>query len=131
LSFVDAVRSALSKYATFSGRARRSEYWWFVLFNLIVSVVARLVDAAAFGTSTAYLTIIVALALLLPGLAVAVRRLHDIGKSGWWILLALVPIVGAIVLIVWAAKEGEAADNAYGSSPKAQFAPTEAGLAEA
>jgi uncharacterized membrane protein YhaH (DUF805 family) len=131
LSFVDAVRSALSKYATFSGRARRSEYWWFVLFNIIVSVIARLIDAAVFGESTGYLTIIAALALFLPGLAVTVRRLHDIGKSGWWVLLALVPIVGAIVLIVWAAKEGDAADNAYGPSPKAAFTTTDAGLAEA
>jgi uncharacterized membrane protein YhaH (DUF805 family) len=131
LSFVDAVRSALSKYATFSGRARRSEYWWFVLFNIVVSIVARLIDSAVSSQSVGFVSIIVGLALFLPGLAVSVRRLHDIGKSGWWILFGLIPIIGVIMLIVWYAKEGEASDNAYGPSPKAQVLPGDAGLAEA
>lgn len=114
MSFVDAVKSVLSQYIGFSGRARRSEYWYFVLFNLLVSVVAALIDAAI-GTSI--LQIVVALALFLPGLAVAIRRLHDTGRSGWWIFIALVPIVGFILLIVWNATDSEG-DNEYGPSPK-------------
>ena len=116
MSFVEAVRTVLSKYATFSGRARRAEYWWFTLFALIVYVLAALVDSAS-GSQVA--TIVAIVALILPSIAVAVRRLHDTGRSGWWWLLVLIPIVGPIVLIVFAATEGTHGENEYGADPKA------------
>ena len=89
----------LSKYAEFNGRARRSEYWYFALINILITVVIYLVDFSigAFGA----LGIIYALGLLIPSLAVAVRRLHDTGRSGWTILLALIPIVGVIILLIF------------------------------
>ena len=120
MSFPDAVRSVLSKYATFSGRARRSEYWWYVLFYAILAILASIIDSAM-GTDpgrTGIVGTILGLALLLPSIAVSVRRLHDTGRSGWWLLLALVPIVGAIVLIVWYCQDSHG-DNQYGPSPKA------------
>jgi uncharacterized membrane protein YhaH (DUF805 family) len=110
-----AVQSVLSQYVGFSGRARRSEYWWFFLFNLIIAIAVAIVDAAIGST---ILGILVTLALLLPGIAVTIRRLHDTGRSGWWILIALVPLIGAIVLIVFACQDSQAGVNQYGPSPK-------------
>jgi len=115
MSFADAVRSVLTKYVTFTGRARRSEFWWFGLFALIVYVVAAIIDAAA-GISV--FTIIVALALFLPSLAVTVRRLHDTGRSGWWILIGLIPLVGGLVLLVFECQDSQPGSNNYGPSPK-------------
>jgi uncharacterized membrane protein YhaH (DUF805 family) len=111
----DAVRSVLTKYATFSGRARRSEYWWFYLAYVIVSIVASIIDGLLGVT---VLTIIVSLGLLIPTLAVSVRRLHDIGKSGWWLLIGLIPLVGAIILIVFACQDSQPGTNQWGPSPK-------------
>jgi uncharacterized membrane protein YhaH (DUF805 family) len=113
----------LKKYAVFSGRARRKEYWMFVLFNVIISIVLSVIDQLI-GTcngTTGYglLSGIYSLAVLLPSLGVAVRRLHDTDRSGWWILIALVPIVGFIILIVFTAMEGTAGDNKHGPDPKA------------
>jgi uncharacterized membrane protein YhaH (DUF805 family) len=115
MNFGEAVKSALSKYATFSGRARRSEYWYFFLFNLIVSVVTGIIDAAIGNLA---LGIIVGLALLLPGLAVGVRRLHDTDRSGWFLLLGLIPLVGIIILIVFFCQDSKPGTNAHGPSPK-------------
>jgi uncharacterized membrane protein YhaH (DUF805 family) len=115
MTFADAVRSVLTQYATFTGRARRSEFWWFVLFNAMVSVVVSIIGSAA---HTSILSTIVSLALLLPGLAVSVRRLHDTGRSGWWVLLDLVPLVGWIVLLVFCAQDSQPGTNAHGPSPK-------------
>jgi uncharacterized membrane protein YhaH (DUF805 family) len=117
MSFPDAVRSGLQNYVNFSGRARRSEYWWFVLFYVIVLVVARILDGVI-GMSPLLYTV-AALALLLPSLGLAVRRLHDTNRSGWWILLGLIPIIGSIILIVFMVGEGTPGDNQYGPSPKA------------
>lgn len=120
MSFAEAVRSVLSKYVTFNGRARRSEYWWFALFYVILAIVASIIDASM-GTDagrTGPVTSILSLVLLLPSLAVGVRRLHDIGRKGWWILLGLIPLVGTIILIVWFCKDSDAGPNAYGPSPK-------------
>ena len=104
MSFPEAVQTVLTKkYADFSGRARRSEFWWFALFNAIGSPI---------------LGLIVSLALLLPGLAVAARRLHDTGRSGWWLLLIFVIVIGWIVLLVFYVTEGQPGDNQYGPSPK-------------
>ena len=111
----EAVRTVLSKYADFTGRARRSEFWWFYLANIIASAVAGLIDQA-FGFPL--LQVIVGLGLLIPGLAVGARRLHDTGRSGWWQLLALVPLVGIILLIVWWATDSEPRPNQHGAPPK-------------
>lgn len=123
LSFGQAVESALKqKYATFTGRARRSEYWFFVLFSVIVYVVATILDSVlglTFGDlSYGVLYCLSALALLLPSLAVVIRRLHDIGRSGWWILIALVPFIGGLVLLVFACLDSQPQANKYGPSPK-------------
>ncbi|MFG2961796.1 MULTISPECIES: DUF805 domain-containing protein [unclassified Streptomyces] len=105
----------LKKYAVFSGRARRQEYWMFFLFNVIISivlaVVGRVIGFSALG-------LIYSLAVFLPGLGVAVRRLHDTGRSGWAILIALIPLIGTIILIVWLASEGKPEQNQYGTNPK-------------
>ena len=112
----------MKKYADFSGRARRSEYWYFVLFNIIFLIIAMVLDNVL-GTTIASLPygafyFIYALAVFLPGLAVAVRRLHDVGKSGWFMFIALIPLVGAIWLLVLYFTEGDAGTNEYGSNPK-------------
>ncbi len=112
----------LKKYAVFSGRARRKEYWYFFLFSLIISIVLAVVDGVT-GSFSAEAGVgllggIYALAVLIPGLAVSVRRLHDTGRSGWWLLIALIPVIGAIVLLVFMVLEGKLDTNQYGSNPK-------------
>ena len=113
---------ALKKYAVFSGRSRRMEYWYFVLFNIIVGVVLALIDMLI-GTFSAMSNIgllsgIYSLAVLIPTLAVMVRRLHDIDRTGWWILINLIPLVGTIVLLVFALTPGTPGSNRYGPDPK-------------
>ncbi|MFJ3903811.1 DUF805 domain-containing protein [Streptomyces sp. NPDC090025] len=110
----------LKKYAVFNGRARRQEFWMFALFNILALIIVAVIDAAL-GTYP-LLYAIYGLAVLLPGLGVTVRRLHDTGRSGWWILIDLIPLVGAIILIVFLATEGDAHDNAHGPNPKAAVA---------
>jgi uncharacterized membrane protein YhaH (DUF805 family) len=105
----------LKKYAVFSGRARRQEYWMFFLFSVIASIVLAIIDAIL-GTSI--LQWLYVLATLIPSLAVGVRRLHDTNRSGWWVLISLVPIVGTIILIVFMASEGNPEENAHGPNPK-------------
>lgn len=104
-------------YADFNGRARRQEYWMFVLFNAIITVVLGVVDQLV-GTG-GFLGGIYGLAVLVPGIAVAVRRMHDIGKSGWLLLVALIPVVGWIIVLIWLIKEGDKGDNMFGADPKA------------
>ncbi|MBD5216201.1 MAG: DUF805 domain-containing protein [Bacteroidales bacterium] len=117
VTFEQAVRSAIQQhYCDFNGRASRSEYWWYVLFTVILSVIIQAFGVISSDVSL-YLGAIVNLALLLPGLSLCVRRLHDINKSGWFILLGLIPIVGAIILIVWFCKESEMQPNQYGPVP--------------
>lgn len=114
MTFKESIITCIQyKYADFKGRASRSEYWYFFLFNFLVGFTASLIDSFVFGNSP-ILYLIVILGLFIPGLAVGVRRLHDIGKSGWWILIALIPIVGIIVLIVFYSKRGEEGANEYG-----------------
>jgi uncharacterized membrane protein YhaH (DUF805 family) len=115
----------LRKYAVFSGRARRREYWFFALFNFIISLVLVALDFL-FGTidpqaGAGLLSGLYALAVLIPSLAVSVRRLHDTGRSGWWLLIALVPLIGAIVLLVFFVTDSEAGANQYGPNPKASW----------
>jgi uncharacterized membrane protein YhaH (DUF805 family) len=120
----EAVRTVLSKYVDFSGRARRSEYWYWILAVLIVDVVVTIIDLAL---DTGVLALLLTLATFLPSLAVSVRRLHDIGRSGWWLLIGLVPLVGAILLLVWACSDSEPKTNAWGPSPKGGVAPGDYG----
>ena len=113
---------ALKKYADFNGRARRREYWFFVLFNIIISIVLTVCDVVL-GTynaaaSIGILTGIYTLAVLIPGIAVSVRRLHDTGRSGWWLLIVLVPLIGWIVLLIFMLIDSQPGQNAYGPSPK-------------
>jgi len=101
------------RYAVFEGRAGRAEYWWFFLANFLISLVLQGLGRGA--SILAIVSLIYSLALLIPGLAVAVRRLHDTDKSGWWILISLVPLVGIIVLIVFLATDGDPGANQYGN----------------
>lgn len=121
LGFVEAIKICLTeKYCDFNGRARRSEYWWFCLGNMIVSYLGGFIGGML-GTTAYYIILaVICLALLLPGLGVMVRRLHDIGKSGWLVLLSFIPLVGAIILIVWCCKDSDRGQNQYGPSPKYQ-----------
>ena len=109
----------LKNYVGFSGRARRQEYWMFALINVIILIV---LDVIALAAKFPELSLVYGLAVLLPSLAVSFRRLHDLGKSAWWLLIGIVPLVGAIVLIVLTATEGVRGDNAYGPDPKAAVA---------
>lgn len=127
MTFTQAVRAALSKYATFGGRALRSEYWWWVLFYFLVMVVVGFVDAAVIAPmlgSEAFseeasrpLGFIASLALLLPGLAVGARRLHDIDRTGWWLLIGFIPLIGLIVLIYFFIQRGTDGPNRFGAAP--------------
>jgi uncharacterized membrane protein YhaH (DUF805 family) len=122
MSFTAAVASALRQYATFTGRARRAEYWWFFLFTALVSFVAGLVDAA-FGTIDSSASIglvgaLASLALFLPSLAITVRRLHDVDRSGWWVLAFLIPLVGFVLWLVLMCSDSNPQANRFGPSPK-------------
>ena len=112
----------LQHYADFNGRARRSEYWYFVLFNFIVSILIGLLLGVIAGVlnvpALVYLAYLWSLAVFIPSLAVSVRRLHDIGRSGWWLLLSLIPLVGAIILIIWYCTDSQPGANQYGPNPK-------------
>ena len=110
---------ALRKYAEFDGRAHRTAFWMFTLVNVIISVILTIVDAVL-GTGGDYggvLSGLYGLAMIVPSLAVGARRLHDIGRTGWWQLLALIPLIGIIVLIVWWATEGGKTPNEWGGAP--------------
>lgn len=129
MNFQQAVTAYFQNYANFNGRARRSAYWWVALFNVIVGIVAGMLDrilGLAYTMSTAAgpmslgygpIYTIVLLALLVPSLALSVRRLHDRDKSGWWLLIGLIPIVGAIILLVWFCLKGTAGQNRFGADP--------------
>ena len=119
MTFVEAVKKCLSNYFKFSGRALRSEFWWFYLFTFLVQTASGIIDGALSGNyyENGYVQALTSLALLIPGLAVGSRRLHDRNLSGWWQLLAIVPIVGWILLIVWWILEGEDSENRFGPPP--------------
>lgn len=131
MGLVEAVKSVFGNYATFSGRARRSEYWFFYLFNLIAvfvfMIVASIIGAifgggkgAAGGLAVGYvLYILYGLAAFIPSLAVAVRRLHDTNRSGWNLLWCLLPFVGGIVVLVFMVMDSTPGENQYGANPKA------------
>jgi len=121
---------AYRRYAQFEGRSDRKEFWYYVLFYVIVSAILSVIDNVLFGGRTfeasgtnwsahadGPLTSIFGLASLIPSISVSVRRLHDIAKSGWWVLLWFIPLVGWIFLLIWYCKKGDPVANAYGEPP--------------
>jgi len=117
MQFPEAVQSGFSNYVNFSGRATRSEYWYWVLFAVLVTIVAGILDNAIFPfKEPRAITAAAGVVLFLPGLAVGVRRLHDTDRTGWWTLLALTGI-GAILLIIWFCFKGTPGANRFGQEP--------------
>ncbi|CUW37438.1 putative inner membrane protein [Magnetospirillum sp. XM-1] len=116
MDFMTAVKTCIGKYATFQGRASRSEYWFFALFNIILSMIASVVAGASLGVLSV-LPAILMIGLFVPSLAVSVRRLHDLGKSGWWFLIILIPVIGGLVLLWWFCQRGTEGQNMFGSDP--------------
>ena len=111
----------LKKYAVFDGRATRSEYWYFALFNFIISLVLAIIENIAglqIISSFGILSGFYGLAVFLPGIGVSIRRLHDTGRSGWWLFIPLIPLIGAILLIVYYVGDSDPGTNQYGPSPK-------------
>lgn len=132
MGMFEAVGAVFSKYATFSGRARRAEYWWFFLFSVLAQMALGILDNAMFGRSMMMLVRdgafamqanpsplggLYSLAVLLPSLAVTARRLHDTDRSGWWMLIWFIPIVGWILMIFWLATLGDRGPNRFGPDP--------------
>ena len=111
MSFSEAVRSGFDHYTTFDGRASRPAFWWWFLFSVLVAIAANILDALI---GTVIVSIVVALGLLLPNLSVSIRRLHDTDRTGWWILIGLIPIIGFIVLLVFYAQKSDPGENSYG-----------------
>ena len=124
MNMVEAVTTVLSQYATFSGRAARPEYWWWVLAIFLLSIVTQAIDAAVIAPLLGFapfgenawqpLSTVVSLAILVPSIAVGVRRLHDIGRSGWWLLIVLIPVVGWLVVLYWLIRPTQDGQNRYG-----------------
>ena len=134
MTFTEAVRSGFSNYVTFSGRARRSEFWFWTLFAVIVIFVAAVLDGilfpgtmhtqmadgvASFESTGGPVSALASLGMFLPGLAMQVRRLHDLDRSGWWVLLVFIPVIGIIVLFIWWCTQGTRGPNRFGEDPKA------------
>ena len=121
-SFIEAVTTCFKKYATFSGRARRSEYWYFALFIVICQALLSAIGNAILGVpddgGTNILQTIFNFAVLIPKISVFWRRMHDIGKKGTWFFLALIPVIGWIIILIWECKDSEPGENEYGMSPK-------------
>ena len=117
MGFTEAVRSVIvERYADFQGRAPRSEFWWFVLFYMLLGLAVAVIGAAS-DTLGAILNILLTLGLLVPSIAVSIRRLHDTDRTGWWVLLGLIPLIGTIVLIVFSVQRGTDGDNRFGPDP--------------
>ena|SRR3989339_1642209 len=115
--------TVLKKYAKFNGRSRRAEYWYFTLFNAIICIILSIIDVLVISNSGTKITFgilssIYSLAVLIPSIAVSIRRLHDIGKSGWMIFISLIPLIGSIWLLVLMVTNGNPGENKYGSDPK-------------
>ena len=117
MTFVESVKAVLTNYAGFRGRSARPEFWWFNLFALIVSIVFTVFSGNDGSSFLGIVGTLVSLALVVPSFAVGARRLHDIGRSGWYQLFLLIPLVGIIILIVWWARAGDPTDNAFGTAP--------------
>lgn len=115
---MDNYIEVLKKYAVFNGRASRKEYWMFFLVNILIMIGFSLVSSVLRSTIIQVLGILYIIAILVPSLAVYVRRLHDTNHSAWWILLSLIPIVGGIILLIFLVTDSQAGDNRFGSNPK-------------
>ena len=122
MTFGESIQVCLKKYADFEGRASRPEYWWFFLFAILAQIAASIISHALAG--------LVVIALLLPSLAAGARRLHDIGRSAWWLLVGLIPVAGPLVLLYWFVQPGEPAANAYGDVPSHGVASQPSGAME-
>ncbi len=114
--------AVLKKYAVFNGRAQRAEYWYFCLFSAIISIALIIIDIITgnfgFKSGIGLLSGIYSLAVLIPSIAVSVRRLHDTNHSGWWLLIDLIPFVGAIIILVFLIRDSQPGENQYGPNPK-------------
>ena len=128
MGFAAAVKSFWSNYTNFSGRARRSEYWFIQLFLVLTNLAVAVIDLALMnGDFERFIAnggggivgLIWILATIVPAVAVLIRRLHDTSRSGWWALIGLLPIVGGIILLVFTVQDSDSGDNTYGASPKA------------
>jgi uncharacterized membrane protein YhaH (DUF805 family) len=120
MNFVDSIKLGFSNYVNFTGRACRSEYWYWILFIFIGFIVAEIVDAVI-GKPILYP--LFGLAVLIPNIAVGVRRLHDLDRSGWWLLISFIPLVGAIILIIWFCSKGTDGPNRFGQDRLGGMAP--------
>jgi len=127
MRFAEAIKSFWTKYATFKGRSRRSEYWWIQLFLVLTNLAVAAIDLALMNGDVerfiangggGIVGLVWILATIVPALAVLVRRLHDTGKTGWWALIGFVPIVGAVILLVFTVLDSEVPENKHGPSPK-------------
>ena len=119
MNFGQAIASGFRNYATFAGRACRSEFWYWTLFSFLVSIVAAILDAAIFAFSpVSPLGAISTIILFLPGLAVAARRLHDLDRTGWWLLIMLT-VIGVVLLLIWDCIKGTTGPNRFGADPLA------------
>ena len=117
MNFFDAIKTCLSKYVTFSGRASRSEYWYFALFATLIGIISIPLDIAIFPNDDwGPIGTMIAIAVFLPEIAVGARRLHDVNRSGWWQLIALT-VIGIIPLLYWLIKKSDVGDNNHGSNP--------------
>lgn len=125
MNFITAVKTCFSKYVVFQGRARRAEYWWWTLFVLMGSFLLGGVEMVFFGVPeiggsadvASPLAGIFSLATFLPGISVWVRRLHDVNRSGWWMLLIIIPLFGWLILLYWALSKGDTGPNRFGPDP--------------
>ena len=119
MRFAQAISAGFSNYVNFSGRACRSEYWYWILFIVIADIVTGIIDAAL---GIQLVTSIFGLVTLLPSLAIAIRRLHDLDRTGWWVLLGLIPLIGWIILLIWYVTKGTDGPNRFGPDPLATLA---------
>ncbi len=113
--------AVLKKYAVFQGRARRQEYWYFFLFNIVIAIALGMLDGILDTPGTpesGLLSTLYSLAILVPSIAVGVRRLHDSGRKGWWMLIGLLPLIGALVLLYFFIQDSQPGSNEYGENPK-------------
>ena len=117
MDFTKAVETGFAKYVNFEDRTSRSEFWWWILFLFIVVLIANMLDARIYGEREALFTGVLNLILFLPNLAISVRRLHDLDKSGWWVLINLIPIIGFLIYIFWAVQKGTNGPNRFGPDP--------------
>jgi uncharacterized membrane protein YhaH (DUF805 family) len=121
MGFTDAIRSGIQRYTDFSTRSSRSEFWFWQLGIFIgyiaLAIIIGILSFIGLGFIGGILYVIFALGIIIPSIAVAVRRLHDVSKSGWWVLISLIPVIGTIILIIWAVTAGHADENEWGANP--------------